>query len=249
MKEFGLIGETLSHSYSKSYFTEKFKNHGIDATYELFELENIEQIEELIRSRPNLAGFNVTIPYKQQIIPYCHKLEKTAMISGAVNAVKIIRKNASFLLEGYNTDIKGFSTIIESALFLSKAPTKALILGTGGASRAVQFALRSHGIGFTLVSRKISKDSQVNYSMLTADDLKHYPLIINTTPLGMFPDIHSKPRIRYAGIGAEHVLIDLIYNPAETAFLEEGKKRGATVFNGMQMFTEQAEQAWKIWQE
>ncbi len=146
--------------------------------------------------------------------------------------------------------LKVFRPLSRVLFFLSKAPTKALILGTGGASRAVQFALRSHGIGFTLVSRKISKDSQVNYSMLTADDLKHYPLIINTTPLGMFPDIHSKPRIRYAGIGAEHVLIDLIYNPAETAFFwKKEKKRGATVFNGMQMFTEQAEQAWKIWQE
>jgi len=249
MKEYGLIGELLSHSYSKSYFTEKFKTNGIDATYELFELKNIEQIEDLVKSRPNLVGFNVTIPYKQQIIPYCHKLEKTALMAGAVNTVKIIRKNGSFLLEGYNTDIKGFSAIIESALFLSKAPTKALILGTGGASRAVQFALRSHGIGFTLVSRNIAKVGQINYSMLTAEDLKYYPLIINTTPLGMYPDIHSKPRIRYAGIGSEHILIDLIYNPAETAFLEEGKSRGATVFNGMQMFTEQAELAWKIWQE
>lgn len=249
MKEFGLIGETLSHSYSKSYFTEKFKNHGIDATYELFELENIAQIEELIRSRPNLEGFNVTIPYKQQIIPYCHKLEKTARISGAVNTVKIKRKKDSFLLEGYNTDIKGFSSIIKSKLIVDKAPTRALILGTGGASQAVQFALRAHGISFTLVSRNVSKNGQMNYSMLIADDLKDFPLIINTTPLGMFPDIHSKPRIRYAGVGPEHILIDLVYNPVETAFLEEGKKRGASVFNGLQMFIEQAEQAWKIWQE
>lgn len=249
MKEYGLIGESLSHSYSKSYFTEKFKALGIDATYELFELSSIEQLEDLIKARPKLMGFNVTIPYKQQIIPYCQKLEKAAALSGAVNTVKIIRKNGSFLLEGYNTDIKGFSAILETDLFVAKSPTTALILGTGGASRAVQFALRAHGISFTLVSRSISKIGQINYKMITKDDLESNPLIINTTPLGMYPNLEDKPPIPYSAIGTEHLLIDLIYNPTETAFLKEGKSRGATVFNGMQMFIKQAELAWKIWQK
>ncbi len=152
-------------------------------------------------------------------------------------------------MEGFNTDVKGFSTIIEYQLVAAKAPTRALILGTGGASRAVQLALRAYGIGFTLVSRNISKNGQMNYGMLTADELQYYPLIINTTPLGTYPDINNKPRIPYAGVSSEHILIDLVYNPVETAFLKEGKKRGATVFNGMMMFKEQAEQAWKIWEQ
>lgn len=249
MKEYGLIGESLSHSHSKSYFTEKFKTLGIDAAYELFELKDIEQIEVLINDRPKLMGFNVTIPYKQQIIPYCHKLEKTAMMAGAVNTVKIIRKNSSFCLHGFNTDIKGFSAILKTDVFVEKIPTSALILGTGGASRAVQFALRAQGIGFTLVSRNISKIGQINYKMITEKDIEASPLIINTTPLGMYPNIEDKPPIPYSALGPEHFLIDLIYNPTETAFLREGKIRGATVFNGMQMFKEQAEMAWEIWQK
>lgn len=249
MKEYGLIGEFLSHSYSKNYFSEKFKEAGTKASYELFELKNIDELDALINERPDLCGFNVTIPYKQQIIPFCDKLEKPARIAGAVNTVKIKRAKDAYLLEGYNTDIKGFESILESEIFISKSPSKALILGTGGASKAVQYALRSHGIGFLLASRNISKKGQINYAMISEKVIKTYPLIINTTPLGMYPDIGSKPPIPYGSIGAEHLFIDLVYNPEETAFLKEGKNRGATVINGMQMFKEQAELAWKIWQK
>ncbi|MDA3943654.1 MAG: shikimate dehydrogenase [Bacteroidetes bacterium] len=249
MKEYGLIGKILAHSHSMSYFTKKFEKEGIAASYALFELPEIAALQNLIEENPSLEGFNVTIPYKQQIIPYCHTLERSAQMAGAVNTIKITRKKNTVLLKGYNTDIIGFSSLIGNKALATKLPAKALILGTGGASRAVQYVLRALGIGFTLVSRHAAKSGQINYAMITASVIKNNPLIINTTPLGMFPELSSKPAIPYQNLTPEHLLIDLVYNPAETEFLKEGKKHGATLVNGMQMFIEQAEAAWKIWQK
>jgi shikimate dehydrogenase len=246
MKLYGLIGKKLSHSFSKNYFDKKFSENNIDAAYELFEIADIEQLHELISTHPDLVGLNVTIPHKQKIIAYCSNLDKAAQMTGAVNTVLITRKNALIELTGYNTDVIGFDTLIKPVLSKLQKP-KALILGTGGASKAVQYSLRSKGIGYTLVSRQASKPNQINYAMLTASFLRGHQLIINTTPLGMFPDIESRPPIPYQYLNEKHILIDLIYNPAETAFLRAGKTHMAITINGLTMLKSQADAAWAIW--
>ncbi|HPE42825.1 MAG TPA: shikimate dehydrogenase [Bacteroidales bacterium] len=246
MKLYGLIGKKLSHSFSKEYFNKKFSENRVDAAYELFELENIEQLPELISAHTNLAGLNVTIPYKQQAVAYCSKLDKTAQMTGAVNTLVINRKNHKIELIGYNTDVIGFDSLIKP-IQKQINNSKALILGTGGASKAVQYSLRSAGIGFTIVSRKASKPNQINYAMITASFIRNHQLIINTTPLGMYPDIESRPPIPYQYLNEKHILIDVIYNPAETAFLKAGKSYDAITLNGMPMLIAQADASWKIW--
>jgi len=246
MKLYGLIGKKLSHSFSKDYFSKKFLENGIGATYELFELNNIEQLHELITAHPDLAGLNVTIPFKQKVVAYCSKLDKAAQMTGAVNTVVINRKKKQIELIGYNTDVVGFDTLIKPILSPLQKP-KALILGTGGASKAVQYSLRAKGIGYTLVSRKASKANQVNYAMITASFLRNHQLIINTTPLGMIPDIEYRPPIPYQYLNEKQILIDLIYNPTETAFLRAGKSHMAATFNGLAMLKSQADAAWAIW--
>ncbi|MDP3441239.1 MAG: shikimate dehydrogenase [Ignavibacteria bacterium] len=246
MDLYGLIGKPLSHSFSKKYFTEKFDNEGISAKYELFPLETIEELPELIRLNPDLKGLNVTIPYKQSVNPYLSEIDKVARIIGAVNTIKIKRKNGKPYLIGYNTDAIGFEQTLKSILKKEKHP-KALILGTGGSANAVRYVLRKHGIFFRSVSRTGLKSEQITYPMITKSTMCFYKLIINTTPLGMYPNISEAPDIMYDTINMNHILIDLIYNPEETLFLQRGKQYGAKTVNGMQMLMSQAEASWKIW--
>jgi len=256
MKTFGLIGKSLSHSFSQQYFTNKFKIDNVsDAEYKLFSLSKIDEVKELLK-HPNLQGFNVTIPYKTEIIPYIDKLDSVAQEVGAVNCV--VKKNGKWV--GYNTDVLGFEKTLEEVekqqaenrnkpLFLksnlSSSRQKALILGSGGASKSVCYVLNQKKIPYQIVSRNKTQHT-ITYDEITQLIINHYTLIINTTPLGMFPNMDEKPPLLYSAINSNHILIDLIYNPEETLFLKEGKKQGATTINGVTMFQTQAEKSYLI---
>lgn len=243
MKQYGLIGKTLSHSFSKKYFEEKFKRENINAVYENFELNDISQVEGLFSIHSNLCGLNVTIPYKEQIIPYLDEVDEQAQKIGAVNTIYIDKETGK--MKGYNTDVYGFKQSLKP--FLENQHQRALILGTGGASKAVAYVLNELGITTAFVSRTPQLENQLSYDELNENILASFLLIINTTPLGTFPDVEEKPPINYDAITPNHLLYDLVYNPAETAFLKEGKKRGALTINGEQMLQLQAEKAWEIW--
>ncbi|MFN7115331.1 MAG: shikimate dehydrogenase family protein [Saprospiraceae bacterium] len=241
-KLYGLIGYPLSHSFSKRYFTEKFENEGItDCFYELFPLEKIELLLSTIKSCPNLSGLNVTIPYKESVIGYLNLLDEGARRIGAVNCIKIER---GFLL-GYNTDAYGFERALLEFLQAHQAqPQQALVLGTGGAAKAVHFVLSKLQLRYTTVSREPGK-GDLTYEALTS--LEAYPLIINTTPLGMAPNYESYPDIPYHCLSEQHLLYDLVYNPEQTLFLQKGAQQGAATQNGLSMLYYQAEKAWEIW--
>ncbi|RDC64991.1 shikimate dehydrogenase family protein [Adhaeribacter pallidiroseus] len=242
MKEYGLIGFPLSHSFSQKYFTEKFRANAItDCRYELFELSNINLFPELIRSRPLLQGINVTIPYKQAIIPFLDDLETVAAGIGAVNVIKL----ANGKLKGFNSDYQGFMQSLQN-FFPSTTQSQALVLGTGGAAKAVTAALQHLNINYKQVSRNPTV-GQLSYEQLTAEELQQYLLIINTTPLGTYPQIDTAPPILYEALTDQHYLYDLVYNPAETIFLKNGKAAGAKIKNGYEMLVLQAEVAWQIW--
>lgn len=241
MRLFGLIGKTLSHSFSQAYFEEKFRREGInDATYSLFELADISLVPALIREQPNLIGFNVTIPYKQQIIPFLDELSEEASAVGAVNTVVIQRTDNHIYTTGHNTDIIGFQQSLQGI----EIPDRVLVLGTGGAAAAVTYVLEKMGCACTAVSR--NPERGLPYSALTTEIVAQHRLIVNCTPLGTFPNIHEKPDIPYEGISGKHFLYDLVYNPTETTFLKEGLSRSARVCNGLQMLHTQAEAAWEI---
>lgn len=243
MRQLGLIGKSLSHSFSKSYFEEKFRQEKIsDFSYDLFELRDIQQITYFIRQHPDLIGFNVTIPYKQEIIPYLDELSDEAATVVAVNTVSVQRTDGQIVAKGFNTDIIGFRQSLEGRHLSDKA----LILGTGGAAAAITYVLKSFGCRCTVVSRDAQRG--LPYSALTPEIIAQHKLIVNCTPVGTYPNIHEKPDIPYEGISDEHVLYDLVYNPAETAFLKEGVRRGAKVQNGLSMLHAQAEASWNIWQ-
>lgn len=248
MNAYGLIGFPLTHSFSAEYFTEKFFRENIhDTVYELFPVENISKLIPLIEETKNLKGLGVTIPYKQQVMPFLTHIDKEAESAGAVNVIKIKRNNG-LILEGFNTDIFGFSESIKH--LLQPKHKKALVLGTGGAARAVVYALRKAGVKFCMVSgSKKDGHSIINYSDLTADIILSHQVIINATPVGMFPHISNAPDIPYSYITKDHLLFDLIYNPGETEFMKKGKEKGAVVSNGLQMLYLQAEKAWEIWNE
>ncbi len=245
MQTFGLIGNPLGHSFSKKYFEKKFKKEGLDCEYLNFELNTIEEFPTIIEKHPELAGLNVTIPYKQQIIRYLDKIDKEANFIGAVNTIKFERSNSQTRLIGYNTDAMGFEISIKH--LLKKHYKKALILGTGGASKAVEFVLKKNGIAVREVSRRPLKANQMSYGLVNKQIIEDHQVIINTTPLGMHPDKDAYPDIPYKYINEDHLLVDLIYNPEETIFLKKGKENGATVINGEKMLLAQAEQSWKIW--
>jgi len=282
MKTFGLIGKSLFHSFSQQYFTEKFLQEKInDAEYRLFPLASIEEVKEFLK-HPTLLGFNVTIPYKSEIIPFLDELDIIAQEIGAVNCV--VKQNNRWI--GYNTDVIGFERMLEliwrkekgekekgdggttAAKYgkeerngrispsnfegvpegrgsLYKNQNTALILGSGGVSKAVRYVLQQKNIPFQIVSRKKTKET-ITYNEITEKLIHHTQLIINTTPLGMFPNIDEMPPIPYTALHSEHILIDLIYNPEETLFLREGKKRGAFVMNGLTMLEGQAEAGWGL---
>jgi shikimate dehydrogenase len=246
MALYGLIGNPISHSYSKKYFSEKFMKEGIAAQYELYQLEDIQQITDLISNNPKLKGLNVTIPFKQSVIQFLDEVDQSAKLIGAVNTISIRRKNGKTVLRGHNTDAAGFEKTLET-LLPQRFNLRALILGTGGAAKAVKYIFRRKGIPFRSVSRHGLKSEQITYAMLTKSIMDSYKLIINASPIGMYPNIHEAPDIPYHFLTKDHILIDLIYNPSETLFLHKGDEMGSSTANGMTMFVNQAEEAWKIW--
>ncbi|MBD0778694.1 shikimate dehydrogenase [Maribacter sp. ANRC-HE7] len=238
---YGLVGKNIAYSFSESYFEEKFKKLGLKGySYRNFDLPQIEDFTPLIQQNKHIKGLNVTIPYKEAVIPYLDRLNKKAKKIGAVNTIKFTKKG----LKGYNTDIYGFKKSIKP--FLTKNHTKALILGTGGASKAVAFVFGELGIEFKFVSRR-PKKNQLQYTDLNEKTMKEYTVLVNCTPLGTFPNIEEKPNIPYQWITDAHLLFDLIYNPEKSAFLLEGENQGASICNGLRMLELQAEKAWKIW--
>jgi shikimate dehydrogenase len=240
MKRYGLIGHPLKHSMSRHLFNEKFEYEGLDCVYQHFDLKSLDELREVMEKYPDLCGFNVTIPYKEAIIPILNEMDSVAKEVGAVNVVKITNGK----LKGYNTDVYGFEQLLNRAIN-GKETDHALVLGTGGASKAVQYVLKKKGIPYSMVSRDAEK-GDYTYDTLTDEVLHQNHLIINTTPLGMAPQVDGFPDIHYQALSKKHILIDLIYNPKETAFMELGKTWGAKVYGGMQMFEEQAKQTWEI---
>ncbi|MGC6431469.1 MAG: shikimate dehydrogenase family protein [Jejuia sp.] len=243
MHKLGLLGKNISYSFSRKYFNNKFEKENIKGiTYENFDIEDISLLQYILDNTEELKGFNVTIPYKRSVIPYLNKLNKKAKAIGAVNTIKITKKGK---LIGYNTDCYGFIKSIEP--YLQKHHKKALILGTGGASKAVVYALKKKNIKCHYVSRTASKKVKFTYEDLNENIVSKYQIIINCTPLGTFPNVEACPDIPYNGISNKHILFDLIYNPSETKFLQLGKENGAVVINGLKMLELQAEKAWSIW--
>jgi shikimate dehydrogenase len=244
MNLYGLIGYPLGHSFSKQYFTQKFEKEGLeDCFFELYPLENIGEFPGLLESNPTFKGVAVTIPYKETVITYLHSLSPQAQAIGAVNCIEFLPGG----LKGHNTDVVGFEQSFVPSL--QHHHTRALILGTGGASKAVQFVLQKLGIPFLLVSRKPAGDTTISYEQVNGELLKEYTIIINCSPVGMSPHENEKPFLPYEHLTFVHYLYDLVYKPAETQFLLEGKQRGATVKNGYDMLLIQAEENWKIWNE
>lgn len=245
MKKFGLIGKTLKHSFSKKFFTEKFEIEKIDAQYDLYELEKIEDFISL-RNNPDLVGLNVTIPYKEQIFDFLDEIDPVAQAVGAVNTIKFIHKDGKTILKGYNTDIIGFR---ESFVpLLKQHHKKALILGSGGASKAVLYVMNELGIESKFVSRN-KKIGQFTYEDLNDSILGDYNIIINCTPVGMYPNIEDQPSLPYQHLTQQNYIYDLIYNPPMTRLCKYGADLGATVKNGQEMLELQAKAAWEIWNE
>jgi shikimate dehydrogenase len=244
MKQFGLLGKSLAHSFSKSYFEEKFKNNGLKGcSYKNFEIDKIEKVHQLVKDNLDLVGFNVTIPYKESIIPFLSSLDKNADSISSVNTVLVNRKDLS--LKGFNTDYIGFKQSIKP--FLELQHTHALVFGNGGSSKAIAYALKQLGIKYFIVTRTPKEANEIAYSDLDEHSISRYKLLINTTPLGMFPNEDASIDIPYKGIGEQHLVYDLIYNPSETQFLKKAKQEGAICMNGIDMLQLQAEASWEIW--
>jgi len=240
MCKFGLVGKNISYSFSENYFTNKFKALGLNNhEYRTYDIKSIQDLPNIIDK--DLMGLNVTIPYKEKIIDFLDEIDEEAKKIGAVNTIKIIKNNK---LKGFNTDVYGFEESLRP--LLETHHKKALILGTGGASKAVAFVLQKLNIDYLVVSRNPNND-QLSYQDLTKDILKNYKIIINCTPLGTFPEVNTFPDLPYEFLSEIHILYDLIYNPPKTKFLSEGEKRGATIHNGLKMLELQAEKSWEIW--
>ena len=247
MDKYGLIGYPLKHSFSIVYFNEKFKAENIDAEYVNFEIPRIEEFMEVVEENPNLCGLNVTIPYKEQVIPYLDELDKDTAKIGAVIVINIIRQpKGKVKLVGYNSDIIGFTRSIEP-LLKPDVHTHALILGTGGASKAIFRGLENLGIKSSFVSRTKKNDEVMTYEELTPEVMQQYKIIVNCTPVGMYPKVDECPAIPYDQLTTDHLLYDLLYNPDETLFMKKGRAQGATVKNGLEMLLLQAFAAWEIW--
>lgn len=246
MDKYGIIGYPLGHSFSPGFFNEKFINEGIDAVYERYELSQIDLLPEIIASNPELCGLNVTIPYKQQIMQYLDELSEEAREIGAVNVVKVTHNGKNVHLKGFNSDVIGFSRSIEP--LLEKHHKKALILGTGGAAQAIDYGLRQLGLETIKVSRYERPDT-IQYDKITPDVIKEYKVIINCTPIGMYPNTEECPNLPYEAMDSQHLLYDLIYNPDTTLFMKKGMERGAVVKNGLEMLLLQAYASWEFWHE
>lgn len=243
MFKLGLLGKNISYSFSKAYFKKKFENEKIsNISYENFDIQDIDLFPSIIKNTEGLKGMNVTIPYKEVVMPFLDKINKKAEAIGAVNTIKVTKKGK---LVGYNTDCYGFKKTLTP--HLKPHHQKALILGTGGASKAIAYTLKNLNIEYYYVSRKASKDVSYTYETLSEDIIKDHQIIINCTPLGTFPNIEDCPKIPYNGLTKNHILYDLIYNPEETKFLKLGKQKQATIINGLKMLEFQAEKSWSIW--
>lgn len=241
-KRYGLLGKNISYSFSKKYFTDKFQNEDLsDCSYENFDIQGIASFTEITKNSSDLKGLNVTIPYKEEVIPFLDKLSKKAVKIGAVNTIKISKKGK---LKGYNTDYYGFKKALEP--LLQSHHKKALILGTGGASKGIAFALDELGILYTFVSRE-AKENAITYNQIDATTFENYQIIINSSPVGTSPNVDAFPELPYEYFTANHIAFDLIYNPAETQFLKKAKEKGAQIKNGLDMLIFQAEKAWQIW--
>jgi shikimate dehydrogenase len=247
MKKYGLIGFPLTHSFSKRYFTEKFETENIDSTYDNFEIDNISKFPGIIKNNTDLIGLNVTIPYKEQVIPFLDDLNESAKEIGAVNTVKIVRSGSAVRLKGFNTDTYGFETSLKP--LLKPHHTKALILGTGGASKALKYVLKKLGIEYISASIEELKENEIKYEDIDENMIKERLLIINATPLGTYPKVETYPNIPYLYITDEHLLFDLVYNPEISAFLRKGVDMGAATKNGYEMLLLQAKKSYEIWNE
>ena len=240
---YGLLGRKLGHSFSKEYFTDKFSRLNLNDSYVNIELDDVSEIISFVKENKDLKGFNVTVPYKEKIIPYLDDIDNVAKEVGAVNTVKVYNNG---MLKGFNTDVIGFEKLLESTR-LQDYKTTSLIFGSGGASKAVQYVLRKNNIPFRIVSRNVDLGIKISYDEINSTGFSPYSLVINTTPVGMFPNVNEYLELPYSTITSQNIFIDLIYNPAETIFLEKARLKGAAVFNGLTMLYEQAEAAWKIW--
>jgi shikimate dehydrogenase len=245
MKRFGLIGYPLTHSFSKRFFTEKFEAENINSTYDNFEIDNIQKFPDIIKNNPELIGLNVTIPYKEQVIQYLDELNDSAREIGAVNTVKIIRTHSGVKLKGFNTDTFGFEKSLTP--LLKEYHKKALILGTGGASKALKYVLTKLGIEYISASIEELKENEIRYEDIDEKMISERLLIINATPLGTYPKTDTYPPILYELITEKHLLFDLVYNPEVTQFMAKGKAKGATVKNGYEMLLGQALKSYEIW--
>jgi shikimate dehydrogenase len=245
-KIYGLIGHPLGHSFSASYFADKFKKENIqDCTYRNFPIDEISKLPALISDTPELIGLNVTIPYKEQVIKFLDEIDQEAKEVGAVNTLKISRTANSFKLKGFNSDVYGFQKSLQP--LLKEYHKKALILGTGGASKAIKFVLRKLNIEFISASIEELKENEIRYEEIDKKMIEERLLIIHATPLGTYPNIDFCQPIPYQFLTPQHVLFDLVYNPEETLYLKKGKEKGATIMNGLKMLHLQAEMSWEIW--
>ena len=246
MTTYGLIGYPLVHSFSRAFFTGKFAREGVDAQYLNFEIPAIADFPAVVRDNPDLRGLNVTLPYKELVIPYLDSLSDGARDIGAVNVIRVSRDGGKVTLKGFNADVIGFVRSIRP--LLDSSHTKALILGTGGASKAVDYGLHSIGLGTVFVSRNPMK-GQLGYGDITPEVLRSHPVVVNCTPCGMFPHTGECPPLPYAALGPCNLLFDLVYNPDETLFLANGKAHGAKTKNGLEMLHLQAETSWELWNQ
>jgi len=245
MDKYGLIGYPLGHSFSISYFNQKFADEGINAKYENFEIASIDQLEEILATNLNLRGLNVTIPYKEKVIPFLDSISPEAQAIGAVNVIKVTHEGNNVKLKGFNSDVIGFTQSIEPMLD-TKWNKKALILGTGGASKAINYGLKSLGLDTVFVSR-YERPGTIQYERVTPDVIKEYNVIVNCTPVGMYPHTEECPLLPYEAMDSHTILYDLIYNPDETLFMKKGLEFGAQVKNGLEMLLLQAFASWEFW--
>lgn len=242
MTKYGIIGYPLGHSFSRGFFTEKFARESIDAQYLNFEIPDVAMLSDVLRDNPELRGLNVTLPHKQAVIPLLDEMSEEAMEIGAVNVIRV--RNGK--LKGFNSDIIGFTNSIKP--LLQPHHRKALVLGTGGASKAIRVGLNRLGIEWTYVSRS-PRDGMVTYEDITAETLQEYTVIVNCSPVGMFPKVDAAPAIPYELLSPQHLLFDCVYNPEETLFMKKGREQGATVKNGLEMLHLQAAASWNFWNE
>lgn len=247
MDKYGLIGYPLGHSFSISYFNQKFQDENIDAVYENYEIPSIDALPEVLSSNPELKGLNVTIPYKEKVLPFLDSISPEARAIGAVNVIRVSHKGNKTILKGYNSDVIGFTKSIEPMLE-KKWHQKALILGTGGASKAIDYGLRNLGLETVFVSR-YERPGTIQYQNITPEVVKEYNVIVNCTPLGMYPKTEVCPELPYEAMDSHTILYDLIYNPDETLFMKRGAEYGANVKNGLEMLLLQAFSSWEFWHE